>query len=145
MSVDTTPTSSLRRSPRISSAARSSAASLLTPLLTRTLNYEDIVAGTEEDYEVARVNAGVGDDEDTQQLAVSEVSIVVIYLRLWLNECPGLTNFVSRQLPDEIQVDSMVGPGAAAVAKRQLVSDNSRLRKTPDIIADSINNLAKAC
>jgi hypothetical protein len=29
-------------------------------------------------------------------------SIVVIYLRLWLNECPGLTNFVSRQLPDEI-------------------------------------------
>jgi hypothetical protein len=44
-------------------------------------------------------------------------SIMVIYLRLWLNECPRLTNFVSRQLPDEIQVDSMVGPGAAAVAK----------------------------
>jgi hypothetical protein len=75
MSVDTTPTSSLRRSPRISSAARSSAASSLTPLLTRTLNYEDIVAGTKEDYEVARVNAGVGDDEDTQQLAVSEATI----------------------------------------------------------------------
>ena len=145
MSVGTTPTSSFRHSPRISSAARSSAASSLTPLLTRTLYYEDIVARTEEDYEVAGVNAGVGDDEDTQQLAVSDVSIVVIYLRLWLNERPGLTNFVSRQPPDEIQVDSMVGPGAAAVAKRQLVSDNSRLRKTPDIIADSINNLAKAC
>jgi hypothetical protein len=42
---------------------------------------------------------------------------VVIYLRLWLNECPGLTNFVSRQLPNEIQVDSMVATGAAAVAK----------------------------
>jgi hypothetical protein len=70
--------------------------------------------------------------------------IMVIYLRLWLNERPGLTNFVSPQLPDEIQVDSMVGPGAAAVAKRQLVSDNSRLRKSPDIIADSINHLAKA-
>jgi len=52
-------------------------------------------------------------------------SIVVIYLRLWLNERPGLTNFVSHQLPDEIQVDSMVGPGAAAVANRQLISDNS--------------------
>jgi hypothetical protein len=38
----------------------------------------------------------------------------------------------------------MVGPGAAAVAKRQLVSNNSRLRKSPEIIADSINNLAKA-
>jgi hypothetical protein len=69
---------------------------------------------------------------------------MVIYLRLWLNEHPGMTNFVSRQLPDDIQVDSMVGPGAAAVAKRQLVSDNSRLRKSPDIIADSINNLAKS-
>ncbi len=44
-------------------------------------------------------------------------SIVVIYLRLWLNECPGLSNFVSRQLPDEIQADSMVAPDAAAVAK----------------------------
>jgi len=74
MSEDTTPTSSLRRSPRISSAARSSAASSLTPLLTRTLNYKDIVAGTEEDYEVSRVNTGVGDDEDTQQLAVSEAT-----------------------------------------------------------------------
>ena len=44
-------------------------------------------------------------------------SIVVIYLQLWLNERPRLTNFVSHWLPDEIQVDSMVGPGAAAVAK----------------------------
>jgi hypothetical protein len=71
-------------------------------------------------------------------------SIVVIYLQLWLNERPRLTNFVSHWLPDEIQVDSMVGPGAAAVAKWESASDNSRLRKSPDILAESINNLAKA-
>ena len=88
MSVDTTPTSSLRRSPRISSAARSSAASSLTPLLTRTLNYEDIVAGTEEDYEVAGVNAGVGDDEDTQQLAVSEATNETKVI-CDVDNCPG--------------------------------------------------------
>jgi hypothetical protein len=67
-------------------------------------------------------------------------SIVVIYWRLRLNECPGLTNFVCHQLPDEIQVDSVVGPGAAAVAKQESALDNSRSRESPDILAESINN-----
>jgi hypothetical protein len=71
-------------------------------------------------------------------------SIVVNYLRLWLNECPGLTNFLSHQLPHEIQVDSMVAPGAAAVAKQESALDSSRLRKSQDILAESINNLAEA-
>jgi hypothetical protein len=57
-------------------------------LLTRTLNYEDIVAGTEEDYEVAGVNAGVGDDEDTQQLAVPEAATESkVFCNA--NNCPG--------------------------------------------------------
>ncbi len=72
-------------------------------------------------------------------------SIVVIYLRLWLNERPGLNGFVSRQLPDTIQVDSMQAPGALPAAKQQSALDSSRLiRKSPDILADSTNNLAKA-
>jgi hypothetical protein len=71
-------------------------------------------------------------------------SIVVIHLRLWLNKHPGLTNFVIHQLPNEIQEDSMVAPGTAAVAKRKLASDTSRLRKRPGILAESISNLAKA-
>jgi len=71
-------------------------------------------------------------------------SIVVNYLRFWLNECPGLTNFLSHQLPHEIQVDSMVAPGAAAVAKQESALDSSRLRKSHDILAESINNLAEA-
>jgi len=73
MSVDT-PTSSLCHSPRISTAAQSSAASLLTTLLTRTLNYGDLDDSHHEDSELAGVNAGVGDNEDTQQLAVSEAT-----------------------------------------------------------------------
>ncbi len=53
-------------------------------------------------------------------------SIVVIYLRLWLNECPGLNSFVSCQLPDTIQVDSMLAPGALSAAKQQSALDSSR-------------------
>jgi len=72
-------------------------------------------------------------------------SVVIIYLRLWLNEKPGLTNFVSRQLPEEIQIDSMGAPASTMAAKRQLSSNSeSKLRKSPDMLAESINNLAKA-
>jgi hypothetical protein len=71
-------------------------------------------------------------------------SVVIIYLRLWLNERPGLTGFESRQLPDTIQVDSMQAPAATSAIKQQSASEASRLHKSPDIMADSINNLAKA-
>jgi hypothetical protein len=71
-------------------------------------------------------------------------SVVIVYLRLWLNERPGLTGFVSRQLPDVMQVDTMQAPAAISAVKQQSAAEASRLRKSPDIIADSINNLAKA-
>jgi hypothetical protein len=45
-------------------------------------------------------------------------SIVIIYLRMWLNERPGLVNFVSRQIPGGMQVDSMATDGAAASSKK---------------------------
>jgi len=71
-------------------------------------------------------------------------SIVIIYLRLWLNEKPGLTGFVSRELPAAIQIDSMDAPSSAFSIRRLSSSSLDRLRKSPDILADSINNLAKA-
>jgi len=74
-------------------------------------------------------------------------SIVIIYLRLWLNEKPGLTSFVSRELPDSIQIDSMGNTAAAMLARRQTLNSaaaDSKMRKSPDMLADSINNLAKA-
>jgi hypothetical protein len=67
-------------------------------------------------------------------------SIVIIYLRLWLNEKPGLTNFVSRQLPEAIQIDTAV-PRSSAVAAKP--APEAKMRKSPHLIADSINNLAK--
>jgi len=38
----------------------------------------------------------------------------------------------------------MVAPGVAAVAIRESAEDSSRLRKSSDILAESIKNLAKA-
>jgi hypothetical protein len=74
-------------------------------------------------------------------------SVVIIYLRMWLNERPGLTSFVSRELPEGIQIDSMEAPAATVTVRRQssgTASTESKLRKSPDMLAESINNLAKA-
>jgi hypothetical protein len=69
-----TVTSSLCCSPRISFAAQSSAASSLTLLLTRILNYGEFDDIHDEDHDLAGVNAGVDVGEDAQQLTVSEAS-----------------------------------------------------------------------
>ncbi len=73
-------------------------------------------------------------------------SIVIIYLRLWLNERPGLTGFVSRHIPDEFQVDTMIAPVARATAKQQdAISSKRAMSRSPtDTLADSINNIAKS-
>jgi hypothetical protein len=68
-------------------------------------------------------------------------SIVIIYLRLWLNEKPGLTTFVSHQLLEAIQIDTMVPQSSAVVVKP---APEAKMQKSPDILADLINNLAKA-
>ncbi len=70
-------------------------------------------------------------------------SIVIIYLRMWLNERPGLVNFVSRQIPGEMQVDSMVTDGAAASAKKAK-EENASQRRSPDLLASAIKELAEA-
>lgn len=73
-------------------------------------------------------------------------SIVIIYLRLCLNEQLGLTGFVSWHTPDKFQVDTMVAPAATATAKKQYTISSNRAmgRSTMDILADSINNLEKS-
>ncbi len=87
MSNDT-PTSSLHRSPRISSVAQSSAASSLNPSLNRNLNYGDLEDSHDKDHELSRVHAGVGDGEDTQQLAVS-VATTETKVFCYAENCPG--------------------------------------------------------
>jgi len=51
-------------------------------------------------------------------------SVVIIYLRLWLNERPVLTRFVNHQLPAEIQVNSMSVPANSVQSKLQSKSSN---------------------
>jgi hypothetical protein len=71
-------------------------------------------------------------------------SIVIIYLRLWLNERPGLTRFVNRQLPAEIQVDSMKAPAKLQSQTSNVSDGRDSARRSPDIFAKAISELAKA-
>ena len=72
-------------------------------------------------------------------------SVVMIYLRLWLNERPGLTGFVSRHIPDEFQVDTLTAPACTATAVQSTIATKRTMnRSPPDVLAESINNLAKA-
>ncbi len=65
--------------------------------------------------------------------------------RLWLNECPGLSGFVSQNIPDILKVDTMTAPAAMSTNRQQsLVAKRVMNRSTPDMLAKSINNLAKA-
>ncbi len=61
-------------------------------------------------------------------------------LRMWLNERPGLVNFVSRQIPGQIQVDSMA-TSAAAVSETK---NSQTQRRSPDLLASAIKELAEA-
>jgi hypothetical protein len=70
-------------------------------------------------------------------------NILMIYLRLWLNERPAMTGFVSRQLPTKIQVDSMRAP-AASIKQQSGSVENRNPRRSPDYLADAISQLAKS-
>ena len=66
------------------------------------------------------------------------------YLRLWLNERPGLTRFVNCQLPAEIQVDSMKAPAKLQSQTSNVSDGRDSARRSPDILAKAISELAKA-
>ncbi len=51
-------------------------------------------------------------------------SIVIIYLYLWLNERPGLSGFISRNLPDILQVDTMIAPAVMSTNRQQSLVAN---------------------
>ncbi len=52
----------------------------------------------------------VGDDDEfgveTGGWCCFTNSLPIVYLRMWLNERPLLTSFVSRKIPDRIQLDT---------------------------------------
>jgi hypothetical protein len=70
---------------------------------------------------------------------------MIIYLRLWLNEHPGLSRFIRRNLPDILQVDTMTAPAAMSTNRKQsLVAKRVMNQSPPDMLAKSINYFAKA-
>jgi len=60
---------------------------------------------------------------------------------MWLNERPGLVNFVSRQIPGNIQVDSMA---TSVSAVRETKKNNEARRRSPDLLAQAIHELAES-
>ncbi len=70
-------------------------------------------------------------------------SVLMIYLRLWLNERPALTGFVNRQLTNDIQVDSMRAP-AASIKRQSGPEESKNPRHSPDMPAEAISQLAKS-
>ncbi|MFO0446804.1 MAG: hypothetical protein ACK524_17960 [Planctomyces sp.] len=48
-------------------------------------------------------------------------SLPILYLRMWLNEKPDLTHFVSRQIPQDVQLDT----SNAMASKKRRASDTS--------------------
>ncbi len=70
------------------------------------LREQGLLDTTEEDFDDA-------DEDDAFEVEEGGFcnftnSILIIYLRLWLNERPGLVSFVSRQIPSVMQRDAWV-------------------------------------
>jgi hypothetical protein len=59
----------------------------------------------------------------------------------WLNERQGLVNFVSRQIPGNIQVDSMATSVSAVSETKR---NNEACRRSPDLLVQAIHELAES-
>jgi hypothetical protein len=75
-------------------------------------------------------------------------SLPIIYLRMWLNEKPNLTSFVSRQIPPDVQLDTAVSEDSRKKRKASdtisVSSKNSKGKKSPsETIAEAIAGLVK--
>jgi hypothetical protein len=102
---------------------------------------QGLVDTAEEDFDVA--DADMDDIFGVEEGGFCNFtnSIVIIYLRMWLNERPGLVNFVSRQIPGNIQVDSMA-TSVSAVSETK--KKNEAHRRSPDLLAQAIHELAES-
>jgi len=72
-------------------------------------------------------------------------SLPIIYLRMWLNDKPQITSFVSQQIPPDVLLDTGNKEGSKKRKSIDNVSSAQRGRRSPtDTIADAIVGLAKA-
>jgi len=73
-------------------------------------------------------------------------SVPIIYLRMWLNERPLLTMFVSQKVPDGIQLDTMKAEAKkrSALDRDSTKSDGKKQKKSPsESIADAFISFVK--
>ena len=101
------------------------------------LREQGLLDTTEEDFDEAEEDDVFGVEEGG--FCNFTNSILIIYLRLWLNERPGLVSFVSRQIPGPMQVDSMAAAAAPAGSKK-----SEEKRRSPDLLASAIKELAES-
>ena len=104
------------------------------------LREQGLLDTTEEDFDDADEDDAFGVEEGG--FCNFTNSILIIYLRLWLNERPGLVSFVSRQIPGVMQRDSMANATGAAVGKKS--EEKSIQRRSPDLLASAIKELAES-
>jgi hypothetical protein len=81
------------------------------------LRDQGLLETTEKDFDDADENDVFGVEEGG--FCNFTNSILIIYLGMWLNERQGLMNVVSRQIPGQIQVNS-VATSAAAVSETKI-------------------------
>jgi hypothetical protein len=103
------------------------------------LGDQGLVDTTEEDFDDADADDIFGVEEGG--FCNFTNSIVMIYFWMWLNERPGLVNFVSRQIPGNIQVDSMA-TSVSAVSETK--NSNKACRRSPDLLAQAILELTES-
>ncbi len=96
---------------------------------------------TEEDFDEAKEDKLFGLEEGG--FCNFTDSILIIYLRLWLNERPGLVSFVSRRIPGPMQVDSMAAAAADAAAPASSRQSEEK-RWSLDFLASAIKELAES-
>jgi hypothetical protein len=94
---------------------------------------------TEEDFDDADADDIFGVEEGN--FCNFTNIIVIIYLQMCLNKRPGLVNFVSRQIPGNIQVDAMA-TSVSTVSETK--KSNEARRRSPDLLAQAIHELAES-
>jgi hypothetical protein len=102
------------------------------------LREQGVLDTTEEDFDEADVDDVFGVEEGG--FCNFSNSILIIYKRMWLNERPGLVNFVSRQILGPVQLNFMSAAVAAALASSKKPEEK---RRRPDLLANAIVELAE--
>ena len=74
-------------------------------------------------------------------------SLPIVYLRMWLNEKPHMTSFISRRIPDECQLDTMDDKNKKRKASTAMVAEprsNKKQKSPSETIADAFTSFVQS-